>query len=298
MMGCHQENIISFCFREFFISGWKAFLQRVSGVLAVLFVISMSSCSEIFPRVEKDDEWVVHEYANIMLYSRPEQHSQTVSPQEHEIFTILENQHFYYETIQDSLGVNFQEKVMIYLYNLDEAIKAIGTHEGGHSVADRSSVYFAFRRPAYYDNFGRKAFIGPLYMTEVITQQYFGKPFTKMMSVGYAVAFTGTLGRDETFDGDVIGHRILFLMEELYRNGQLMTPHELLNDTDRSREVYYPNAGFFILYLWRHFGITNTNRLFNLSKEDFEKGFLQVTGNSLNAVTDHYLLYCQNQLDN
>ncbi len=293
---CRPENNFTNSHRKRFSPGIRIFSGWTSGITCLLLVFFMASCSEFFPRVEKDDEWVVHEYANIILYSRPENHSQTASPDDDAIFTILENQHFYYETIKDSLGLNFQEKVMIYLYNLDEAINSIGTYEGGHAVADRSSIYYTFKRPSFRDNFDRIAYIGPFEMVQVITQQAFGKPFTQMMNVGYAMAFTGTMGRDEGFDGEIYGHRILFLMEELYRNDQLMTPHELLHNTGRARHVYYPNAGFFVLYLWKHFGITNINRLFSLSREEFEKGLLQVTGNNLDDLTDHYLSYCHDRL--
>jgi hypothetical protein len=267
--------------------------MKTRSILSVLFSVLLFSCADFLASVEKHKDWQVHEQGKIVLYSRPAGFTQSASPDDFAVSTILNNQNFYYDAINKALGLNYPEKVYIYLYNLDEAFGAIGTQNGGHSYADRSAIYYTYMRPDFIDGFGRKAFIGSHEMVNVITQNTLGRPYTKLMSDGYSVAFSGTYGRQKVITGIVIGKPVIDWMVMHYLSNKILSPEELLTETDHPEAVYLPNAGFFIMYLWQRFGTDKINKLFSVGKDSFRKHFELQTGVSWQQIALDYHLYCQ-----
>ena len=258
--------------------------------LMVIFAL-LTGCTEFVATVNKDNTWEVYELDRIVLHVRPSGHSQTVSPDDVAIDRILENQNFYYQLINDSLGLNYRGQVYIYLYNLDEAYFSIGTQTGGHAVPDRSAIYYTYLRPEFRDRYGRRAHIGAHEMVHVISHRLLGKPFTKLMSEGYAVAIDGAYGRQSTPAGTIVARPIMEWMMNHRQAGNVLSPEELLTQTNRPEAVYYPNAGFFVIYLWNRFGVEMINQLFNVDTQDFRGAFYQVSGVTWTQLNEDYEAY-------
>jgi hypothetical protein len=271
-------------------------MKRYVKLILVLIFAVASGCTEFIATVDKDNNWDVYEMDRIVLHVRTPGHSQTASPDDDAIDRILENQNFYYQVINDSLRLDYREKVYIYLYNLDEAYFSIGTQTGGHAVPDRSSIYYTYLRPEFRDRYGRRAHVGAHEMVHVITHRLLGKPFTKMMSEGYAVAIDGAYGRQATPAGTIVARPIMEWMMNHRQAGNVLTPEQLLTQTDRPEAVYYPNAGFFVIYLWNRFGVEMTNKLFNVDTQDFRGAFYQVTGLTWSQVSEDYEAYWKSVL--
>lgn len=264
--------------------------------VVLMLMLASVSCTDFIASVEKHTDWDVFEHGRVTLYVRPAGYTQTASPDDAAIDRILENQNFYYSNINEFLGLNYSERVHIYLFNLDEAYFSIGTQNGGHAVSDRSTIYYSYIRPSFQDNFGRTAFIGAHEMVHVITHNALGKPFTKMMSEGYAVAIDGAYGRREAAAGVVVGRSVMEWMVQHYQAGNVMSPEELLAMRDEADAIYYPNAGFFVRYLWDRFGVETINKLFNEGEENFRVRFLQETGVSWTQVSQEYTVYYEDIL--
>ena len=97
-------------------------------------------------------------------------------------------------------------------------------------------------------------------------------------------------------DGSYARYDILDIITS-YRNKEpekIMTPEELLTDTDRGESVYYPNAGLFTGFLVRMYGIENINLLFNSCRDDFIHDFENICNDSWGNMIGKYNSYIEN----
>ncbi len=263
-------------------------IQLIIG-FAAMFLLT-SSCSDILSSWSKDNEWMVHENGNIVLHTRPENFSESRSPDDEVISIILSNQNYYYLLIKDSLNLSYNNRVLIYLYNHDEALEAIGTNSGGHSLSSRSTIYYTYIPGSYPDAHGRQSYIGSKELVHLITHRILGTNFSKMMDEGYAVAFEGSYGKEYDEENEItIARTLNSWMQAHYLNNNIMTPGELLTDTETADEIFCPNAGFYIRYLWNNFGIQKTNYLFNVPSYKFKENFLTIFDKSFSEVSAEYM---------
>jgi hypothetical protein len=265
-------------------------------IIIIALMAGLSACTDFFARVDKQNDWLVSEQEQIVLHTRPANFSFTESPNQSDLDLLLHNQNYYIQMICDTLGVEFNEMVLIYLFNSDEALDAIGTQTGGHAIPDRSAIYYSFVKPAYTDIRGMLTYMGAHEMVHIITHRLLGKPFSKMMSEGYATAIDGAFGLKFSGSENLMAKPVSQWMNEHFANNLVLTPDQLLFDTDQSESVYYPNAAFFISYLWQRFGVETINHLFLTPSNHFKNRFRQITGLSFDLVANDYLEFVEEQL--
>ena len=259
-------------------------MRSVTSIL--LLALFLSSCTEFIAEIDADKNWELKENGPIKLYYKKQGACEAPSPESHQAQSILDNQKYYYQAIQDSIQKTFSEPVLIYLYNKDQAKKAIGTSGGGLSQSQYMTIYYTFIHDIkpYTDKFGIKnPFVGAHEMCHIITHNLLGNPGTKMMSEGYAVWLDGSYGRKD------INYYI-----RKFKTGYpeyVMTPTQLLNEAFGDEMIYYPNAGILIRYWVRQFGVEKINRLFSVSRENFEGKFKKITETSWNEMERHYHHY-------
>ncbi|MFW5916079.1 MAG: hypothetical protein ACOCTM_01260, partial [Bacteroidota bacterium] len=259
------------------------------GMVSLLGLFVLSSCTDFFADVNIQKEWKEMESEKIVVHYRPEGFSTAPSPDEEVINTILENQNFYYQVIQDSIQRSFSEKVMIYIYNKDEGKSLIGTNGGGHAISKLNSFYYTYLhdKGALTDQYNIKSPpLGAHELVHVITHRTLGYPPTKMMSEGYAV----------WLDGDYGGYAVNEIIRK-YRNDEpekIMTPDDLLKETIDKESIYYPNAGVFVRYLVLTYGIENINELFTVQESGFKKAFKNMAGTSWDEMSSEYARYINN----
>ncbi len=259
------------------------------GVVALLGLFVLSSCTDFYADVNIQKEWKQMESGKIVVHYRPEGFSSAPSPDEEVINTMLENQNFYYRVIQDSIQRSFSDKVLIYIYNKDEGKSLIGTNGGGHAIPKLNCFYYTYlhEKGELTDQYNIKnPPLGAHELVHVITHRVLGYPPTKMMSEGYAV----------WLDGDYGGYAVNYIIRK-YRNDEpqkIMTPDELLTETIDKESVYYPNAGVFIRYLVHTYGVEKVNQLFVNEEEEFKKDFEKITGDKWKTMADEYTGYLNN----
>ncbi|MBS3771860.1 MAG: hypothetical protein KGY69_16535 [Bacteroidales bacterium] len=257
--------------------------------IALLVLIGLSSCTDFFVDVSLQKEWEEMESENIVIHYRPEGFSASPSPDENAVQTMLENQNYYYHVIQDSIQRSFSDKVLIYIYNKDEGKSLIGTDGGGHAIPKLNSFYYTYLpdRRKLTDQYQKKnPPLGAHELVHVITHRTLGYPPTKMMSEGYAV----------WLDGDYGGYGIDDIIRK-YRDDQpdkIMKPSELLKESTDKESVYYPNAGVFVRYLVRTYGVEKVNQLFVSDEDAFQKDFEKITGDKWKTMADEYTGYINN----
>jgi len=76
----------------------------------------------------------------------------------------------------------------------------------------------------------------------------------------------------------------------------MKTPSELLDSDNMFEGYFYPQSGFFIKWLFKEYSIKTVNKLFALPRENFEKEFEVITGESFQIMESKYLKYCENML--
>ncbi|MFO8067192.1 MAG: hypothetical protein R6U11_06390 [Bacteroidales bacterium] len=261
-------------------------------LLAILF--SFNSCSDFLASIGSDKEWIVNESGNIILHTRPEEFSDSNSPDEDAISIILENQNYYYQKIKDSLHINYNNKVLIYLYNHDEALDKIGTNSGGHAISSRLTIYYTYLPGTYIDVYDRPTYIGAKELVHLITHRALGTNFTRMMNAGYSAAFEGSFGKAYDEENEITVARTLNdWMQAHYINNNILSPGQLLFETDITEEIFAPNAGFFIRYLWERFGIIKINNLFNEPSENFKDKFMEVCNINFSTLSTEYMDYIE-----
>jgi len=263
-------------------SSWKT----LWGLTAALFLLT--SCTDFIAGVDHQKEWEKEKFGRIVLHYRPEGFSSSPSPSFEEAQRIVQNQNVYFRAIQDSLQRTFDEQVLIYLYNQDEAEEMIGTDAGGHAIPKFNCFYYSYRvnRKQLTDQYQVKdPVIGAHELAHVITHRLLGYPGTKMMSEGYAVWLDGIYG----------GYRINTLIRS-YRDDQprkILTPDQLLTKSTSKEAVYYPNAGIFIRFLVHTYGVTNINMLFSRSADHLKDEFHYVTHTTWADMSSRYANYIE-----
>jgi len=256
------------------------------GLMAALFLLT--SCTDFIADVDHQKDWKTEEYGNILLHYRPEGFSSSPSPSAQEAKRIVQNQNVYYRGIQDSIRRSFHDKVLVYLYNQDEADALIGTDGGGHAIPKFNCYYYTYiaNRKKLVDQYQvEDPVIGAHELAHVITHRLLGYPGTKMMSEGYAVWLDGIYG----------GYRIADIVRS-YRHQQpekILTPNQLLTETNRKESVYYPNAGVFLRFLVNAYGVESINMLFSRPSENLKDEFHYVTNTTWEEMSARYNSYIE-----
>ena len=261
-------------------------LKSILIIIQTLLIIFLSSCTDFIADIDKQKDWKILESGKIVLHYRPKDFSSSPSPTLEEAGKIAKNQNFYYQVVQDSINRSFNDKVLIYLYNRDEAEEMIGTNGGGHSIPKLNTFYYTFipNRPDFRDKYEiSNPIIGAHELAHVISHRSLGYPGTKLMSEGYA----------NWLDGSYSYHSITNIMRTYkeQKSDKIMSPNQLLNKTTENEAVYYPNCGLFIQYLVKEYGINNINNLFTITKDNYKNKFENVTGDSWDEMTQKYNNY-------
>lgn len=254
----------------------------------IFLLLLFASCTEFIAEPDLQEEWAVLETEKIVLHYRPAGFSGTASPTAAQADSIATNQGFYYNMIQDSIGVNFNDKVLIYLFNEDEAGLHIGTNGGGHSIPKLNAFYFTFMNHdrKYTDRYGiENPKIGTHELVHVITHRKLGYPGTKLMSEGYA----------NWLDGSYSYYHIDDILKSYMGNSpeKILTPQQLLTETGLPESVYYPNSGVFVRFLVNRYGIEKINQLFTVQKKTLKSTFEKVCNESWEAMSEEYEIFIQ-----
>lgn len=257
-------------------------------LLSGMVACSLASCTEFISQVDRQENWRVQKSGDIVLYHRPPGYGSSPSPDNQQVRIILNNQNTYCEAIQDSLGVDFNDRVLIYLYNEDEADGLIGTSTGGHSIPKYNTFYYTFMTPVkeMTDNFGiENPVIGAHELVHVITHRALGYPGTRMMSEGYAVWLDGTYG------GYPVENIIVKYREE--EPAKIMSPDQLLQETITRESVYYPNCGMLTRFMVNRYGVEKINHLFTTGRKNFKEQFKELTATSWSEMSRDYGSFIQ-----
>ena len=259
-------------------------------VLPLILGLLSISCTDFIAKVEREEDWAVLDSGNIVLHYRIPEHSQEASPTIEQARYIVRAQNIYYTAIQDSINKYYNDKVLIYLYNHDEAKDKIGTNGGGHALPKFNSYYYTFidSNRSITDHFSVvDPFIGAHELVHVITHRTLGYPGTKLLSEGYAVWIDGTFARFHI--KDIMIH---------YRDNvpeKILDPDSMLfNANSIDDSIYYPNCGFFTQFIVYTYGIENINSLFNVNEEDFITRFESITGDSWQELCSAYAAHLGN----
>ncbi len=260
---------------------------KIKSILIIFLVVVFSiSCTDFVADFNPQDEWNILESEKIVLHFRPGGFSSSLSPNLQQAREILRNQEFYYQVIQDSIKKHYNDRILIYLYNWDEAKELIGTNGGGHSIPKYNTYYYTFipGLPEFTDQYGRvNPFVGLHELVHIITHRTLGYPGTKLMSEGYAVWLDGSYARKSIND-----------IMRRYRNSakhKILTPDQLLSEVVDNESVYYPNCGVFIQFLVNTYGIEIINKLFTSKKENYKYDFQKYTGDDWNIMNEEYSKY-------
>ena len=253
--------------------------------ILVPFMLLFFSCTEFIAEPDLDENWQLTENGPIKLYTRPAGASDAPSPNQQQINAILENQLFYYYAIQVGIQRTFEDPVLIYLYNRDQAKEAIGTSGGGLAQPRSLTLYYTFIHDIapYTDQYGIECpYIGAHELVHVITHQTLGHPGTRLMSEGYAVWLDGSYARR-----DIEDHMAEFQQHPDY----LLSPSQLLNETVETESIYYPNAGMWVRFVAETYGIETLNQLFTVSRDCFIETFetINVSWSRMQSDYDQYL---------
>ena len=263
-------------------------LNLNSTVIYLFIIISLSSCTDFIAEPDLENEWLVIDNDTIVLHFRPKNYTSAPSPTLTQARSIVDYQQFYYYRIRDSIRTDFRDKVLIYLYNKDEAQGEIGTDGGGHSIPKLNTFYYTFitSRPDFTDHFGKKnPYIGAHELVHVITHRSLGYPGTKLLSEGYANWLDGSYGRRE-----------IIQIVQTYRDEKpenIMSPDQLLFESIPTEAVYYPNCGVFTRFLVSEYGIETINNLFTVMEDDFINEFEQITSETWDVMSDKYDQYIE-----
>ena len=237
--------------------------------------------------------WEINQEGNITLYSRPINYSSSASPNSNSIKVILKNQNDFIDEINNKLGVHFNKSAKIYLFNYDESMEKLGSNGGGRTDAVKREMYCTYYNIPFLDQVrNRMEYLGVHEMVHVVSINELGIPAIRLMSEGYAVALDGGYSTDISPSGEHIRKTIEGNMKFLAQNSKILPPNELVQDNNLEESLFYPQAGFFIDFLFKKYGINKINLLFTATKDNFTNEFSNVTGDNFNTIGNEYLSVC------
>jgi len=245
-------------------------------LISALFLLSTS----FFPFKKK---WIKTHKDYITLYSRPSGFSHSISPDSLKIQNILQEGIDCVEEIKKILEVNFSGEIKVYLYNFDEAEKEIGTNGGGGAIPTKGIIlYTNFEKNNIDSTRNRIQYLGLHEYVHIVSFKSIGNATIRLFAEGYANAVDGTYGGKS--------------IETYLSLKRMKTPSELLDSDNMFEGYFYPQSGFFIKWLFKEYSIKTVNKLFALPRENFEKEFEVITGESFQIMESKYLKYCENML--
>jgi len=267
-------------------------MMRASVLIVVFVLISFISCKKDDGiNIDMDGPWEKSESGQVILYTRPVNYSSSASPEEEQIQLLLKNQNDFIGLINQELGLHFTAQVSIYLYNYDEALAKIGTNSGGLAITDRLQICYAYKGVLmYYPNRKVSDYIGIHELVHIVSFSQLGKASTRLIGEGYACAVDGAYAAYFDSDGQCIRKLNTKWMEYYRQANRVCRPSELLEKPDSfSEEVFYPQSGYFISWLFNKYGVDKVNQLFTVKVEKFKSEFQRVMGISFAEMETAYL---------
>ena len=170
---------------------------------------------------------------------------------------------------------------------------------GGHAIGEFQAIYYTYfpvERARLYRGPGSEPyFIGLHELTHVISHQTLGKPGTRLLAEGLAVALDGGYGvrpAPERPPGTYLQVTVERWVNE--NLASLLGPRELFDRQERLDEaLFYPQAGAFVRFLLeRPGGLEAVKALFTAPEAEFPAAFLRAAGTSLEGVRGEYLAWC------
>lgn len=227
-----------------------------------------------------ENNWNFKQSGNIIVFYNPLWDSPSFSKKEI-IDTILINQNYYYNCIQDSIHRKFRNTIAVYLYSSEDGKKKIGISNGGYASPDRFTYYYSvsFIKSDLL-KLGRKDYIGAHELTHVITFNCLGVPGSKLFSEGYAVWLN-----------NVYSEKYLFDWLKYLGFNRILTLQQLIDGTAEDK-IYYPNCGTFIKFLVSKYGIEKANSFFTINNKDLTEAFKKTLGIDANQLQAEYNNYC------
>lgn len=257
-----------------------------------LFIALLSILLMSLSKGNSDGPWIVNSKGNVVLYTRPENYSKSPSPDTSTINSILDEQNESLKFINQRLSTNFNSKFSIYLFNYDEAKEKIGTNGGGYAISRKRVIYYTYNNNIKKSNDGNRVYLGKHELVHLVTTRELGRSKLRLMSEGYAVSISGDYGRERSANGVMVGKSIEKWMKEYASNGKILKPSEMMNGRDIAESIFYPQAGFFMNWLFEHYGTKKINRLYKSGKTDLKKKFEKITSESFDDMEIKYLEYC------
>jgi hypothetical protein len=257
-------------------------------VILVLFILSSW-------KADLKGPWIRTDGKRIILYTRPLNYSKTESPDSISIRKIIQEQEHAIDYINDRLKTDFQSKVEIFLYNLDEAKEKIGTNGGGFANLNKSKrqIYFTYRSEPMFNTIKNTLeYVGVHEMVHVITINKLGSLNTSFFGEGYSNALDGNCG------SQMQGNRLAWCRNDstlvkIMKMGKLLKPSDLLYNENIPVREFYPQVGCLVNWLFETYGVDKINKLYSLKREEIEVGFLKATGERFEEMEKRYMKYRQ-----
>ena len=167
-------------------------------LISILVLIVFTSFSPL------KKQWIITKKENIVLYSRPENFTNSKSPDKNRIQNILNEAIENINEINIKLETNFNSKVTIYIYNYDEAIEKIGTNQGGFADVGTNKICFVHNETPTKDlERNKDEYIGVHEYVHIVSYNAIGHNINRLFIEGYANAIDGHYGA-KTINGIVI----------------------------------------------------------------------------------------------
>jgi hypothetical protein len=259
-----------------------------SALLFSIFILLLLSSW----KADTKGPWIKTEGKRIVLYSRPLHYSDAASPDTATTMKIIREQESVIDYINNRLNTDFNDKVSIYLFNLDEAKQKMGTNSGGFASLSKfkNAIYFTYReQPILNPVFNIWYYVGIHEMVHVITKARFGQLTTSFFGEGYSNALDGCYG------ARIINDQLVFRRNDstvvaIQKSGKLLTPTELLYNKELPERAFYPQIGCLVHWLFESYGVEKINRLFGVKKDRMEEEFLKVTGEEFLEMQKKYMM--------
>ena len=248
-------------------------------LFAGIILISLTSFS-LFK-----SKWIKTKKDIIVLYTRPESFTNYLSPDSSRINKYLKEGILCVNEINKVLEVNFNSKIKVYLYNYDEAKEQIGTNAGGGAIPTEKIILYTYTKDNYIDKKrNRVRYVGVHEYVHIVSFNTIGISKTRLFTEGYATAIDGSYGGKE--------------IESFLKKDNIKTPTELLNGEEMFEGDFYPQAGFFIKWLFNEYSVKKSNKLFILTNDEIKNEFENITGDSYLKMEKKYIEFCNKYLEN
>ncbi len=251
------------------------------GHIYLLIFLVITSCTRVVDSIDsKESGWDKYESENYLIHVRPE------SQAANSIDQIQQEQEWAYNEINERLQIDFNKKILLYIYNSREDMGA--ADRTGKAYPELSTIEAIYN--SEIKSIGRRG-VSLHELTHVVAYYEWCPSPLSLYGEGLAVWM------DDYWSVEGLNSHELYQISKIrLQNDNLPSIGQLVNHWNQyPASISYPAAGAFAKYLIQRHGVDAYKRVYcSASADNFDDVFYDVYDRRIGIIEDEFHRFLRN----